>query len=142
MEPSAAGTATPRSDYASACNHYENRARYLPRANAVEFVTLLAEACHAAQVSLEADDGHQRAAAVAFLDRLVEFRDVIVTIGMERTYGANARATAMPLPGGGSLRVMPRVSVAGEFLIAHRMGLLSALDDWIGSGVQFSLALK
>jgi hypothetical protein len=32
------------------------------------------------------------------------------------------------------------VSPSGEFLIAHRLGVLVAFDAWLDTGVQFSVA--
>jgi hypothetical protein len=132
----------PTADHLAACKHYENRARFKSRTGPVEFVTMLAEACRAAQRSLAAPDGPERAAARVFLDRLVELRDVVV--------GLITRRAALPGPGPddrfagghGGLKQIPGVSAAGEFLIAHRIGLVSALDDWLDSGAEFSLALR
>jgi hypothetical protein len=36
--------------------------------------------------------------------------------------------------------LLSRVTPSGEFLIAHRMGLMIAFDAWLDSGVEFSLA--
>ncbi|MEO0625146.1 MAG: hypothetical protein AAF183_23595 [Pseudomonadota bacterium] len=119
-----------RASYAKACTTYENRARFLQREERRSFIGVMADGCLAAQQSLDAKSGGERMSAVAYLDRLVTFRDTVISINMDRLYGANASPFARPVSGTGTLRPLGEVSEAGEFLIAHRMGLLDAFDTW------------
>ncbi|MEM7179030.1 MAG: hypothetical protein AAGD47_08525 [Pseudomonadota bacterium] len=137
--PSAQGS------WKSGCNHYQNRARFLPREGEIEFVVLLADACTAAEVSLQSKNETERGAAREFLEKVVLLRDTIVDMNMRRVYGDTQNPWAKPLMAhrDGSLGrsvQMARVGKWGEFLIAHRMGLFSAYDAWLDSGADFSIA--
>ncbi|MEM9144889.1 MAG: hypothetical protein AAGC57_01735 [Pseudomonadota bacterium] len=116
--------------YAKACFTYENRARFRARNGPTSFVVAMADGCLAAQRSLDAEGGAERRSAIAYLDRLVDLRNTVIAINMDRIYGANASPFAKPIAGEGRLMAMGGVSESGEFLIAHRMGLLEAFDDW------------
>lgn len=137
--PSGAG------DWRSGCNHYQNRARFLPREGEIEFVVLLADACTAAERSLRATNEHERWAAEWFLAKVLELRDTIVDLNLRRVYGDTGDPLAKPKRGDGQNRVSRTVEIArvgkwGEYLIAHRMGLFSAYDVWLDSGTDFSIA--
>lgn len=129
-----------RNSFAKSCNHYENRARFLPRAQPVDFVVLLAEACSAARISLDGTST-ERMAAADFLSRLVALNTEITAINVARVFGPEAEPASKPMRRGGLLRPIGNVSATGEFLIAHRMGLLSAFDRWRETSPDFPLAL-
>ncbi|MEM0943782.1 MAG: hypothetical protein AAGI70_07520 [Pseudomonadota bacterium] len=142
---SGAETALSRADLRAGCNHYQNRARFLTREGQVEFVTMIAEACAAAETSLDGDNPGERQAAERFLRRVLHLRDTIIEMNMTRVYGAQRDPRAQPLtPDGKSAAGLGtpfgRVSDTGEFLIAHRLGLFRAYDAWLDSGANFSIA--
>lgn len=145
--PAAAGTAeeVTRADLRAGCNHYENRARFLPRTGDIAFEVLIAEMCGAAETSLKSTNAVERQAAQDLLERVLELRDTIIDMNMHRVYGDQTSPFARPViadgrangPRGGAFA---RVSSVGEYLIAHRMGLFTAFDAWLDTGPQFSLA--
>jgi hypothetical protein len=61
------------------------------------------------------------------------------TIGRMNAERAASRANAS---GGAGVFMRFPVTLSGEFLIAHRMGLMIAFDAWLDTGVDFSLALS
>ncbi len=128
--PGAVVGAEERAGYAAACNTYDNRARFRPRTPPVEFVVMMAEGCRAALLSLETGSPLERRRAAAYLARLEAFRDVVVQIALDRTYGAGADPFSRPKEAGARIRPLGAVSETGEFLIAHRMGLLAAFRSW------------
>ncbi|MBY8975312.1 hypothetical protein KHP62_05815 [Rhodobacteraceae bacterium NNCM2] len=127
----------------SGCNHYQNRARFLSREGDIEFVVLLAEACSAAEKSLDSRREAERLAAMDFLEKVVALRDTLVDMNMRRVYGDTENPWAKPVFNdyhGGRTIEISRVGKWGEFLIAHRMGVFSAYDAWLDSGTDFSIA--
>lgn len=131
----------------SGCNHYQNRARFLAREGEIEFVVLLADACSAAERSLESPNAHERSAAELFLQKVVDLRDTLVDLNMRRVYGDAATPMAQPKSADGTSRRGRAIEIShvgkwGEYLIAHRMGLISAYDVWLDSGTDFSIAFK
>ena len=134
-------------DWRSGCNHYQNRARFLSREGEIEFVVLLADACTAAELSLNSTNEHERWAAEWFLGKVVELRDTIVDMNMRRVYGDTKNPWAKPKGADGKDQITRTIQIArvgkwGEYLIAHRMGLFSAYDVWLDSGTGFSIAFK
>ena len=127
--PQAAVGITP--DIADACRYWETRARPARATAPGEFVVFLAHACAAAKVSLDTGRAEQRRRAVRLLEHIAGLRKTVAAINADRL----RRAAANPLSG----PPVP-VSPAGEFLIAHRMGLLDAFEAWLDSGADFSLA--
>jgi len=133
-----ATAADDRSSYAKACHHYENRARFRVRGTG-DFIATLADSCVAARRSL----GHgptEAVAAVAFLDRVVELFDTVSRMNFERVYGETTNPFAKPLAAHGEFVPLGRVTETGEFLIAHRMGLISAYDSWRDVAGEVALA--
>lgn len=128
--------------HASACHHYQNRARFKSRQAPYEFVTLLAEACSAAQQSMTAASANERATAKQFLDRLLILRDTVVAMNMDRVYGPDPAPAAKPRRTYGRVGSIPKVSSTGEYLIARSLGVMVAYDAWLDSGAEFSLASK
>ena len=128
--------------HAAACRTYENRARFLSRDEPLSFLVQMAEGCRAARRSLAEGDRVERRAAIAFLDRLLEFRDTIISINMDRVYGRDAGPLAQPKLARGRTLSLPEVSQSGEFLIAHRMGLLAAFEDWRARAGDMALAVR
>lgn len=137
-----AGLGLAPAEVASACNYYDNRARFLPRRGRVGFIALLAEGCVAARRSLAEGGRAERAAAARFLDRIVRLRDVVIGINMSRVYGASFGPRSLPRTGNGHFVSLGGVSETGEYLIAHQLGLMQALENWRGRAPHFSLALR
>lgn len=115
-----------RTEYQAACAYYDARARGARKHDPREFVAFLGDVCAAAQASLEEGSDDQKARAADLLRRIVELRRTIDQMNAERS------ALTAPL--------LSRVTPSGEFLIAHRMGLMNAFDAWLDSGAEFSLA--
>ncbi|MEM9044915.1 MAG: hypothetical protein AAGC81_09470 [Pseudomonadota bacterium] len=145
MPKGATWLASGAGNWHSGCNHYQNRARFLPRKGNIAFVTLLAEACSAAEFSLENGKEPERLAAEWFLSKVVLLRDTLVEMNMERVYGKTKNPWARPVTADGKnieahAVQLRRVNEWGEYLIAHRMGVFSAYDAWRLSGAGFSMA--
>ncbi len=129
-----------RAVFSHTCEYYQTRsgqaqAGSARRSATGEFVVFLAGTCAAAQVSLATGTGKQRARAALLLSRIAQLRKTIGQMNADRwaraaASGTGATGAAMPSP----------VTPSGEFLIAHRMGLMIAYDAWLDSGVDFSLA--
>ncbi len=120
-----------RAAFSQTCEYYQTRSGQAQagparRSATGEFVVFLAGACAAAEISLDTGTGRQRARAALLLSRIALLRETIGRMNADRW----GRAAAMPSP----------VTPSGEFLIAHRMGLMIAFDAWLDSGVDFSLA--
>ncbi|MGR3717389.1 MAG: hypothetical protein ACU0B1_11665 [Thermohalobaculum sp.] len=132
-----------RAVFSQTCEYYQTRsgqaqAGSARRSATGEFVVFLAGTCAAAQVSLATGTGKQRARAALLLLRIALLRETIGQMNADRwgraAAGGNgateANEASLPSP----------VTPSGEFLIAHRMGLMIAYDAWLDSGVDFSLA--
>ena len=130
----------PRDLLRSGCNHYENRARFMSRNGQIEFVVMLAEACVAAEKSLDSKIYSERLAAEYFLKKVLRLRNTLIDMNMRRVYGNQTSPFARPVTPDGQLQPIRRVSNAGEYLIAHRMGVFTAYQDWLDSGTTFSIA--
>lgn len=127
-------------DLRAGCNHYVNRARFMSREGRIEFVVLVSEMCQAAERSMTHPSPAQRVAAEALLNRVLELRNTIIAMNMRRVYGDQTSPWAKPLTRDGRLMPVGRVSPAGEFLIAHRMGVMTVYDAWLDTGGRVSLA--
>ena len=127
-----------RAVFSETCEHYQTRAGSARRSATGKFVVFLAGACAAAEISLDSGTGKQRARAALLLSRISLLRETIAQMNADRwartaasgTAVAGVTGIAMPYP----------VTPSGEFLIAHRMGLMIAFDAWLDTGVDFSLA--
>ncbi|MEM1275513.1 MAG: hypothetical protein AAGH74_03240 [Pseudomonadota bacterium] len=75
-----------------------------------------------------------------FLRRVLELRDTIIEMNMHRVYGQTDNPFAKPKVREGDAAEFTRVTDTGEFLIAHRMGVLVAYKAWLDSGTSFSIA--
>ncbi len=129
-------------DHVSACSHYENRARFKSRVRLVDFVTVLAEACRAAQASLIGNRARERQTALVFLDRVAELRALIVQMNVQKRLRPVETADVDALSNFARASKLPRVSAAGELLIAHRMGLIKAFENWLESSPNFALVRR
>ncbi|HUF55287.1 MAG TPA: hypothetical protein VMM55_01875 [Thermohalobaculum sp.] len=127
-----------RPGWQAACATYENRARFMPREGEVGLTVVLAEACRGALASLDSGEPAQRDAAVRLLTRIAALRDTIVAMSVEKAYVQGRR----PAPEARGARPMARVSATGEYLIAHAMGVVDALDRWVETGAPYSLAAR
>lgn len=115
----------------SVCKHYVNRAKFKQRGSAEEFVVTLADGCASAQASLSHGSFRERQAAMGFLLRLVTLRDTVIDMNMERVFGKSFTPfTRIAYEADGRSRAVRRVSAMGEYLIAHNMGLLDAMQAW------------
>ena len=120
-----------RAVFADTCEHYQARAGPARHGAAGDFVVFLAGTCGAAEISLDTGTRKQRARAALLLSRIALLRETVGLMNAGRwERAAGADRAAMPSP----------VTPSGEFLIAHRMGLMAAYDAWLDSGVDFSLA--
>lgn len=119
-------SAADRAAFAEACTYYEARAVTARNTRPDEFVVFLADACAVADVLLESGTREQRMQSALLLARIAELRRTISRMNVARA--ANGAGIYVP------------VSPSGEFLIAHRLGVLVAFDAWLDSGVQFSIA--
>ncbi len=133
----ALGNADPRLPYDHAafgktCAHYSNRARFKPRQADASLDVLLADSCKSALHRLATRPGispYESKRARIYLERLTAYKSLIIIMNTEGF--AKARQNALrgnrhPLFG----RPAPKVSEAGEFLIARQMGLLDVYEDW------------
>lgn len=128
-----------RADLGAVCNHYVNRARFLPRSRDQEFVVTMADACMDAQASLDGQYS-ERLAAVGFLTRLKSFRDLVIDMNMTRVFGRDyGPYTRIKYGNKARSETVRKVSPSGEYLIAYRMGLLKAYRTWLDTSPQFAL---
>jgi hypothetical protein len=129
-----------RAGFSQTCDYYQTRSGQAqagparPSATG-EFVVFLASTCAAAEISLATGTIEQRGRAAVLLSRIALLRETIGQMNADRwaraaAGGTGAVGAALPSP----------VTPSGEFLIAHRMGLMIAYDAWLDSGVDFSLA--
>ncbi|MHA1529325.1 MAG: hypothetical protein ACTSVG_09900 [Alphaproteobacteria bacterium] len=129
-----------RAIYAQACEYYRSRAGIEPAQRAAGgFVVFLAGTCGAAEISLDSGTRKQRARSALLLSRIALLRETVGRMNAERAARAVARAD---VNGGAGPPTMVPVTPTGEFLIAHRMGLMIAIDAWLDTGVDFSLAFS
>jgi hypothetical protein len=112
------------------CDYYRARGGPVRTAGPQEFAAFLADACGAALISLENGTPIQRGHAELLLSRIVLLRKTVEQMNAERA--AQERVVRAS--------VRPRVTATGEFLIAHRMGVLIIFDAWLDTGAKFSLA--
>jgi hypothetical protein len=129
-----------RAAFSETCEHYRVRAEAgagtARRGSSGDFVIFLAVACGAAEVSLDTGTSKQRARAALLLSRITLLRETISLMNAERA------AASMKTNGGTGAFTRFPVTPSGEFLIAHRMGLMIAFDAWLDTGVDFSLAFS
>ena len=144
MTPAQAGVAVEeRALFSSACQHYINRARFLDRTDSEPFVATLADACEMAMASLESasDEDHRR--SVTFLSRLATLRQTITDMTLARVLGDGDPASGQPkvamLARTGSLG---SVSETGEYLIAYRLGVVSAYYAWLDTEAAIAFASR
>ena len=131
--PAAGSIASPASE--AACEYYHLRARPEPREQPLSFADFLAETCVAARRSLDTGASDQQAAALRLLDRIGELHSMVTEMNADRD------AAVAGLTGVTRMLRLTRVTPTGEFLIAHRMGLLREFEAWLDTGADFSLAL-
>lgn len=122
------------------CKHYVNRARFKPRHDQQDFVVTLADGCRAAEVSLASQKFAERQAAAVFLARLKTLRDLVIDMNMTRVFGADyTPVTRIPYLADARSEPVRKVSEAGEYLIAHRLGLLQVYQAWLDTSPQVAL---
>jgi len=130
---------TERVSFSNACGYYQARTGSAgvtseQRDGPGGFVIFLAYACAAAEASMDAGTRMQRARAVLLLSRIALLRQTVNRMNTDRATRAAAQVS------GTGFTSLSRVTPSGEFLIAHRMGLMVAFDAWLASGAEFSLA--
>jgi hypothetical protein len=126
-----------RTNFSEACQYYEARAGSIRRSGPGEFVGFLADVCMAAEVSLDIGTPEQQGRADLFLSRIALLRQTVKEMNAERDVRAVEIGKAT---GRNPAFFLTRITPSGEFLIAHRMGLMLAFDAWLDSGAEFSLA--
>ena len=126
-----------RENFTEACKYYHARTGPVRRPGPGEFVAFLADACTAAEISLDVGTPEQQGRAVLFLSRIALLRQTVKQMNAERDLRAIELGKAT---GRNPAIFVTRVTPSGEFLIAHRMGLMIAFDAWLDSGAEFSLA--
>ena len=122
-----------RAEFVEACRYYGMRAEAVSATRRGEFVVFLADACSVAEGLLETGTREQRMHSALLLSRIALLRSVIADMNADR-----ARSAADD-PRNIATGYVP-VSPSGEFLIAHRLGVLLAFDAWLDTGVHFSVA--
>ncbi|HSF94013.1 MAG TPA: hypothetical protein VLA52_03235 [Thermohalobaculum sp.] len=128
----AASLAAP--DTGIACEYYRLRSAPAPQDGSVSFVAFLAEACVAARRSIETGLDAEQTAARKLLATIAELHWTVVQMNSARDEAVAG------LTGVTRMLRLTRVTPTGEFLIAHRMGLLRDFDAWLDTGADFSLA--
>lgn len=132
-----------RVQLASVCKHFVNRARFMARGEDQEFVVTLADACVDAQRSLDSGEGREQQAAADFLTLLKTLRDTVIDMNMTRVFGDNFTPfTRIGYGAKGKTEAVRRVSQSGEYLIAHRMGVLRAYRAWLDTDPRLALLSK
>lgn len=111
-----------RARFAAACEQIRGAAGE-PVPGGTGFRGRLAAACEAARSELDAGEPTRRIAAARLLVRIARLSETVGAMNAER--GARGGAS---------------VTDTGEFLIAHRLGVVNALDRWVHSGAELSLA--
>ena len=119
------------------CKHYANRARFKARTEEAALEVILADSCARAYKSLynRFDTApHEIKHARGYLDRLADFKAMIIQMNMDRMFGkARTRRTQLQVPTV-SFRSKDRgiqpISPFGEYLIAREMGVLGAYLAW------------
>lgn len=117
-----------------ACEYYKRRAGPLAEREPVSFVVFLSQTCVAARQSLDRPSPEEREAAELLLSRIAQLHRTVSEMNAERDLAVSG------LTGVDRMRALSRVTPTGEFLIAHRMGLMRAFDAWLDTGAEFSLA--
>jgi hypothetical protein len=117
---------------ADACGYYKQRAGAHPMHTPVRLETMLSESCVVAMRSLRGTSQEERVAAAVYLTRISELHRAIAEMNARRY-------AAVPAYNGGA-QGAGRVTPAGEFLIAHRIGVIRAFEAWLDTGADFSLA--
>jgi len=112
-----------RARVADACRQYHLRAGTAGEGRDAGFETALAAACDNAGPELDGGSSARRRAAARLLRRIANLHETVAQMNAER-----ARSGSVP------------VTATGEFLIAHRLGVVSALEVWLDTGPGFSLA--
>lgn len=118
----------------AACEYYDLRAERQPTHQSATFVEFLADTCGLALNSLGSDNQEERQAAKLLLMRIVLLHQTVTDMNAAR------EAAVADKTGAERMRALSRVTQSGEFLIAHRMGVMHAFDAWLDSGADFSLA--
>ena len=125
-------TEAERVGIAEACEYYAARAEGA-RGRQGEFVVFLSNACDAAEKLLDSGSAKQQARSALLLTRIALLHQTVAGMNTERQ---QALAAKPYMPTTGYVPVTP----SGEFLIAHRLGVLLAFDAWLDTGAQFSVA--
>jgi hypothetical protein len=115
-----------------ACAYYKQRAGSGAAHTPVRLEAMLSDSCVVAMRSLRGYSEEERVAAAVYLTRIAELHQVVAEMNARR-------GTAGPAPGIGA-EVPGQVTPTGEFLIAHRIGVIRAFEAWLDTGADFSLA--
>jgi hypothetical protein len=114
-----------------ACTYYRERAGSGLAEDPVRFEAILSDSCAVAIRSLRGAPQDERTAAAFYLTRVAQLHRVIQEMNAQRgALDPTPGATQGPGP----------VTPTGEFLIAHRLGVMRAFEAWLDTGADFSLA--
>lgn len=131
---SAAAQAGPEPDarrmelFRATCAHYANR-RDAAGDSAAELFGRLAQSCERALAVVEAGPAaptDRTRRALDYLGGLAGLKSTVVTMNMKRLFAPKGDAPVRT------------VSAAGEYLIAREMGILGAMDDFAGAGLDMA----
>ena len=142
--------ASERTAFSDTCRYYQARAKSARRASPGAFVVFLADTCAAAEYSLDNGTRSQKDRSALLLSRIMLLHETVARMNTERTISAAAQIAATlntSVASGNTASIaapirfsmVNPVSPTGEFLIAHRLGVMIAHNAWLDSGVSFSL---
>jgi hypothetical protein len=117
-----------------ACQYYGRRSELEAGRRAVSFAGFLSKTCDEARMSLYAGARAESEAAKLLLTRIALLHQTVFEMNAARM------AAVADMTGDARMQALSRVTPSGEFLIAHRMGVMRAFDAWLDSGADFSLA--
>ena len=121
------------------CDHYGNRARFMPRSSNPSLEVMLADSCAMALrsivVSLHTDPYSAKRAHI-YLERLHTLKETVIALNLSRIFGANPAPRSKPLGSalsdtGPMAKRSATISRTGEYLIAREIGVLAAYQDWV-----------
>lgn len=113
------------------CDHYANRARFMSRVEDAPLEVLLADSCKIALSRLARHwiNPYEAKRARIYLDRLTAYKKQIIMMNFESfAQLRQAKISRLPPPTFGY--PSPKVSAAGEYLIARQMGVIDVYSDW------------
>ncbi len=111
-----------RARFSTACGEYHTTTGEMAE-GAAAFGAQLAAACDAAWAQLDTGQRPRRIAAARLLARIARLQETVSAMNADRSARGGAPVTG-----------------TGEFLIAHRLGVVNAVEQWLDTGAGISLA--